>query len=43
MEAQLLPKIFDYKEAAYKEEDEEAKEVTMKFKQERMDPRRPII
>jgi hypothetical protein len=38
-----LPKIYDYREAAYKEESQEAREVTMKFKLERMDPRRPII
>jgi hypothetical protein len=43
IEGQLLSKIYDYKEAATKEETEEAREVAIKFKLERMDPRRPII
>ena len=43
VEGQLLPKIYDYKEIADKEDEQEAREVTMDFKRERMDPRRPII
>ena len=43
VEGQLLPKIYDYKEIADKEDEKEAREVTMDFKRERMDPRRPII
>jgi len=35
--------IFDYKESAVKELDQEAREVAHTFKKEKMDPRRPII
>lgn len=43
VEAQLLERVYDYKEQEDREQEEQAKEVTFEFKQERMDPRRPLI
>ena len=43
VEATLLPKLYDYKELAERNDTQEAREVTMDFKRQRMDPRRPVI